>query len=421
MREEFTHFVGIDWASMEHEVCVLDAQRKVVFKTAIANTTEAIEGLAQRLAALGPPATIAIGIETPRAAIVEILLERGFALFHLNPKQLDRFRDRHHVAGAKSDGIDARVLGDSLATDLHCFHRVHVSDSDTLQLRELVRADDELVKEQTANLHRLRDLLLRYFPQMLQLKALDEAWFWALLALVPTPAAAAKVKPARITQLLSAHRIRRLDAAQVLEVIRTTPLAVSPGTVAAVSAHVALVVPRLELVGNQRRAIEKAVKGLFKTMDATESPETAPGQKREQRDVTILLSLPGVGWKVGATLLAEAGEALAARDYSGLRALAGIAPVTKQTGGRGKVGRPEMRRAANNRLRNAHYHWARVSVQNDPKAKTQYASLRAKGHGNARALRGVADRNLRLLMGLLKARTTFDPKHGVPEVPDASP
>lgn len=418
MREEFTHFVGIDWASMEHEVCVLDARRKVVFKTAIANTTEAIDALARRLSALGPPATIAIGIETPRAAVVEMLLERGFALFHLNPKQLDRFRDRHRVSGAKSDGIDAHVLGDSLATDLHLFHRVHVSDSDTLQLRELVRADDELVKEQTANLHRLRDLLLRYYPQMLQLKALDEPWFWALLALVPTPAAAAKVNPARITALLSKHRIRRLDAADVLEVIRGTPLGVSQGTVAAVSAHVALVVPRLELVGSQRRAIEKAVKGLFKTMDAAEA---SPGQKREQRDVTILLSLPGVGWKVGATLLAEAGEALADRDYAGLRALAGIAPVTKQTGGRGKIGRPEMRRAANNRLRNAHYHWARVSVQNDPRAKAQYAALRAKGHGNARALRGVADRNLRLLMGLLKTGKTFNPNHGMPEAPDASP
>jgi hypothetical protein len=38
---------------------------------------------------------VAVAIEVPRGAIVEALLERCYSVFSINPKQLDRFRDRH--------------------------------------------------------------------------------------------------------------------------------------------------------------------------------------------------------------------------------------------------------------------------------------------------------------------------------------
>lgn len=106
-------------------------------------------------------------------------------------------------------------------------------------------------------------------------------------------------------------------------------------------------------------------------------------------------------------MLVEASQALAERDYPAMRALAGVAPVNKQTG-KNKRGRAEMRRAANNRLRNANYHWARVAAQTDPHAQAQYRALRAKGHSHGRALRSVADRNLRLLTAMLRDGTLYD-------------
>ena len=69
------------------------------------------------------------------------LLARGFAVYAINPKQLDRFRDRHTAAGAKDDRRDAHVLADSLRTDQPAFRRVHVEDPLVLQLRELARLD----------------------------------------------------------------------------------------------------------------------------------------------------------------------------------------------------------------------------------------------------------------------------------------
>jgi Transposase len=59
---------------------------------------------------------IAVAIAVPHDPVVEALLERGFWVHAINPKQLDRFRDRFTVAGAKDDRRDARVLANSLRT-----------------------------------------------------------------------------------------------------------------------------------------------------------------------------------------------------------------------------------------------------------------------------------------------------------------
>ncbi len=67
-----------------------------------------------------------------------------------------------------------------------------------------------------------------------------------------------------------------------------------------------------------------------------------------------------------------------------------------------------MRYACNSRLRNAMYHWGRVSVQCDAHSRHHYALLRGRGHSYARALRGVVDRLLRILMVMLKTGTCYD-------------
>ena len=60
---------------------------------------------------------IGVAIEVPHGPVVEALTEHGFVVHSLNPKQLDRFRDRFSPAGAKDDRRDARVLADALRTD----------------------------------------------------------------------------------------------------------------------------------------------------------------------------------------------------------------------------------------------------------------------------------------------------------------
>lgn len=108
-------------------------------------------------------------IEVPNGAVVESLLERGFAVFRLNPKQLERFRDRFSPAGAKDDRLDAYLLADSARTDLHCFQRLQVPPAEMIRLRELVLTEEELKGDLRRSANRLRELLHRYYPQMLLL------------------------------------------------------------------------------------------------------------------------------------------------------------------------------------------------------------------------------------------------------------
>ena len=94
--------------------------------------------------------------------VVEALLERGFCVYGINPKQLDRFRDRFTVAGAKDDRRDAHVLADSLRTDRHAFRRLSNDEPVIVQLREWSRMADELQQERARLASRMREQLWRY-------------------------------------------------------------------------------------------------------------------------------------------------------------------------------------------------------------------------------------------------------------------
>src|SRR5687767_111951 len=98
-------FVGIDWGSKQHQVCVLDRDRRRVGERVVDHGGASLAQLATWLLTLsaGQPQRVAVAIEVPHGAIVEGLVERGFHLFAINPKQLARFRDRHTMSGAKDD------------------------------------------------------------------------------------------------------------------------------------------------------------------------------------------------------------------------------------------------------------------------------------------------------------------------------
>jgi transposase len=353
------------------------------------------------------PAKIAVAIETPRGPVVEALLERGFAVYAINPKQLDRFRDRFSPAGAKDDSRDAHVLGTSLRTDGHAFRRLAIGDPLIIELREWSRMREDLQQERTRLTNRMREQLWRYFPQMLQLSDdLGAEWFLALWHKVPTPATAAKLRKSAIDSLLQTHRIRRLGGEEVLRLLRQKPLVVAPGATEAACAHIRAVTARLRLINAQLREAHHHLDKLSDRLG--QAKENEPGQLYEQRDVTILRSLPGLGRIILATLLAEAWEPLQRRDYHALRSLCGVAPVTKRSGKACFVIR---RLACDKRLAQALYHWARVATQLDTTCRRRYAELRQRGHTHGRALRTVGDRLLAVACAMLQTQSVFDPTH----------
>jgi transposase len=404
--DTFAWLVGIDWGGAAHELCVLDRQGQIHGTRTVTHAAAAVHEAVQWIMAQtgAEPAAIAVGIETPRGALVDTLIEQGFAVFALNPKQLDRFRDRFTAAGAKDDARDAHVIADGLRTDRRAFRRVRPDDPLLIQLREVGHLRDELQEEERRLANRLREQLYRVDAAWLRLSpAADEPWLWAILAQAPDPQTWAHLARRRMTPVLRTHRIRRFTTDDVVQALQQPRLTVAPGVTDAVAIRIAALVPQLRLVHDQRTTMEGR---LDRLLDRLASRETTDDEPREHRDVEILRSLPGVGRMVTTTMLTEATGLMAARDYLTLRAYTGAAPVTKRSGKRMHV--VHMRYACNPRLRNALYHWARISLQHDAAARRYYDALRARGHRHARALRSVGDRWLRVLMAMLRTGTLYD-------------
>lgn len=396
-------FVGVDLGSRLHQVHILDARGKCLGEGGFEHKAEGLAHMADWLleCANGQPAAIAVAVEKPHGAVVDTLLERGIAVYSINPKQADRFRDRHSPSGAKDDRRDAFVLADAVRKDRHCFQFVRLPSPQVIALREALRIDEELCRQQVAVSNRLHEQILRCQPHLLELapnKNLIDLFFWEVLERFGSPEMARQADKQSIQTLLRHYRIRRLKVEQVLRILRQPALRVAPGTLEAATNHIALMLQQLRLQLQQRRENTKQINALLDKLSTS-------NKAGSYTDAAILSSLPGVGPTVLATLFSHATDPIQQRDLPAFRSLGGIAPVTKQSGKRRQV---IMRRSCIRLLRNALYHWARIAVMRDSHFRHHYATLRAGGHYHARALRGVMDRILTIAMAMLRQGTLYD-------------
>ena len=112
------YYLGVDWADQTHAVWVVNESGT---KTAARTVPHTAEGLSEWGRELDEWRAQGIerwaAIERPDGRGVEFLLDHGVVVYPVNPKALDRARDRFRQSGAKSDPFDARVLADFLRTD----------------------------------------------------------------------------------------------------------------------------------------------------------------------------------------------------------------------------------------------------------------------------------------------------------------
>ena len=403
--ETFAWFVGVDWGSEKHQACLLDAQGSILGEREFSHSGKGLSELADWILSIaGVASAVAVAVEVPHGPVVDVLLDRGFVVHAINPKQLDRLRDRFSVAGAKDDRRDAYVAADGLRTDRHLFRRVQIAAPRLIELRAWSRLAEELQEERVRLSNRAHQQLWRYYPQMLKVTDdLTATWFLDLWLKAPTPAKAAKLRKSAVERLLKQYRIRRVDAESVLCTLRQPAIKVLDGVAEASAIHMRSIIARLQVVNRELSSAERKLDELCTSIGET---VMASEERVGHRDVAILRSLPGIGRINLATLLAEASGPLSRRDYQALRTLSGVAPVTKRSGKSHVV---VMRYAAHVRLRNTVYHWARVATQHDHKSRTRYVALRQRGHSHGRAIRGLADRLLALACVLLQRQVLFDP------------
>jgi transposase len=101
-------FVGHDWSEAHHDVVVMNEAGEVVGSARLGEGVSGVAGLHTLVSRWADdPAEVVVGTETDRGLFVAAMVSAGYAVFAINPKAVDRYRDRHRLAGGKSDATDA--------------------------------------------------------------------------------------------------------------------------------------------------------------------------------------------------------------------------------------------------------------------------------------------------------------------------
>ena len=175
------------------------------------------------------PIRWSVGIETDRGLWVGALTAAGYQVFAINPLAVARYRDRHHVSGAKSDASDAKLLADLVRTDRHNHRPIAGDSAEAEAIKVLARAHQSLIWTRTRHTNALRNALREYYPAALV--AFDDLAHGDALGVLdraPTPEQGAHLAVTAIQSALKRGGRQRNIAARAREIqaaLRTEQLA----------------------------------------------------------------------------------------------------------------------------------------------------------------------------------------------------
>jgi transposase len=390
-------FVGDDWAEDHHDVEVMNESGMVLAKRRL---PEGVAGIAQLHELTGrylgedaDAAEVIVGIETDRGPWVRALVTAGYSVFPVNPLQASRYRQRHGVSGAKSDGADAHMLADVVRTDSHQLRPAAGDSPQAGGIKVLARTHKTLIWERTRAVQRLRHQLREYFPAALEaFEDLDAPDTLELLGKAPDPARAARLTRAQVSAALKRARRREIPgkATAIMAALRSEQLSQPAAVTTAYAATAGALISVISVLNEQVKALQGQVEEHF-------------GQ---HPDAEIYRSQPGLGAILGARVLAEFGDDPGRyADGKARRNYAATSPITRASGKKKLVA---ARFVHNDRLVDALNAQAFAALTASPGARAFYDQQRGKGLEHNDALRRLANRLVGILHGCLKTRTLYD-------------
>jgi len=387
-------FVGDDWAEAHHDVHVMNEAGDRLAARQLPEGLDGIRRFHELVAAfVDDPGEVVVGIETDRGLWVQALAAAGYEVYAINPLAVARYRDRHNVAGAKSDAGDAKVLADVVRTDRHN-HRPTAGDSPGAEaIKVLARGHQNLIWARTRHTNQLRNALREYYPAALEAFAdLADRDALAVLGRGPTPDAGAALSANQLRAALKrGGRQRNIErrAAEIQAALRVEQLAAPSALAHAFAATTKATVGIISELNHQIAELESALEDRFE----------------QHPDADIYLSLPGLGDVLGARVLGEFGDdpdryatAKSRKNY------AGTSPLTVSSGKKRAVLAPHVR---NRRLHDAVDQWAFCSLSASTGCRAFYDQRRATGDLHHQALRTLGNRLVGILHGCLRNHTHY--------------
>src|ERR1700757_1614664 len=306
-------FIGDDWSEDHHDVYVMSETGKRLGSRRLPEGLAGIRQLHELIAQHAEePEQVVVGIETDRGLWVGALTAAGYQVFAINPLAVARYRDRHHISGAKSDPSDAKLLADLVRTDRHNHRPIAGDSTDAEAIKVLARAHQNLIWTRTRHTNALRSALREYYPAALvAFEDLARGDTRGVLGRAPTPEQGARLdRPAIQSALKRGGRQRNIAprAREIQAALRTEQLAAP----AAVSAA----------FGDTTRAAVGIIAELNRQIAELETSLAEHFEKHWDAD--IYLSQPGLGVVLGARVLGEFGDdpnrytrAKSRRNYAG--------------------------------------------------------------------------------------------------------
>ena len=403
-------FCGIDWAEAHYDVALVDDAGAVLARKRISDDSVGYQVLVGLLGEHGDRQDdpIPVAIETPRGLLVACLRRTGRQIYAINPLSVARYRERHSVARAKSDRVDAELLANILRTDRHA-HRPLPADSELAQaIGVLARAQQDAVWNRQHIANQLRSLLREYYTAFLEAfqdrrpHGLAHPDARAVLAIAPTPTQAARLtRPQLAATLKRAGRQRGIAAACIrLQTLFRSQLHQLPLVEQAMGHQALALLVQLNAAAQAEHELAEATRVAF----------------QQHRDAVIFTSFPGLGELPSARLLAEIGDDRTRfADGRGLKAYAGAAPVTRASGKKLVV---LHRTVKNNRLAAVGYLWTSAAIRLSTGARAHYNRRRLAGDRHAAAQRNLFNRFLGCLYYCLQTGQTYSETVAFP-VPNA--
>jgi len=390
------YYVGVDWSDEFHQVWVSDPEGKKVMEKKV---LENVEGLAEFGRWLDESRAKGIelwaAIEKPAGRIVDFLLDHGVVVYPVNPKALDRVRDRFRMSQSKSDSFDAYVLAEFLRTDHAHLRALEPSSEQAQELKLLTRDHHRLGRHKTRILNLLGRTLKEYYPRPLEVFGdLESKIALDFLTKYPTPQALSNLNRRQWNRFAKReHHLAEARCKELWDNLHKPQLKVPEHVVRAKAQLLTVLVVQLKTLIQAVESYSERVKSFFASMPAAELVQSLPGGKSG----TILPML----W-------AELGDAKSRwESFKHLQAEAGAVPVTRSSG---KSSYVQFRFSCNKHMRYAAYWFAFVSLNRCEWANKYYRDQRARRKSHHQALRALGAKWLKIIFVMWRDHKSYDEK-----------
>ena len=344
-----------------------------------------------------PQGRVALCLEQPASHLMSYLeAYEWITLYPINPLTLLKYREAFVTSRAKDDTKDARYLAELLLTHHDKLNPWAPEDEPTRAMQQLVYHRRSVVNERVALTNRLKDLLKQYFPQALVLCG-DDLWrplATHFLLKWPSLQAVQKAKTEKLKEFyyLNGSRSTKLVEQRLSLIEKAVAVTDQTAVLDSFILRVQLICRQLQDVVATIKTFDQRIAESFKKHD----------------DYEIFSSLPGAGPVLAPRLLATMGSQRERFESAAkLQNYTGIAPVTKQSGGKRYIHR---RYLCSKFHRQSFHEYAQESVLWSRWAAAFYLQQRTKGCYHHATVRALAYKWQRIIWRCWQSRKPYEEK-----------